>query len=172
MIPYGEPRIWLERFPLGEAQPFTCEHGGLVYPGEVIRASRWSPSWGEPLSGDRYFRIVLLQQRRAGLQAAIHDPRIALCLPSTGPSRQRSQLSGELATLRETQAVYFTQRDTEADLIRRTLERRQQGLENELLAQESARYGSGVLLTGGGESTYPTGFFAGTDPLDWFSRIA
>lgn len=171
MTIYGEPRIWLEGFPLNEPQPFACDHHGLRYPGEVIRASRWSAAWGEPLSGDACFRIILLQQRRSGAQAAIHDPRIALCLPSTGPSRQRSQVSGELATLRETQAVYFTQRDTEADLIRRTLERRQRGLEEDLLAEESARFSSGMLLTAGGESIYPTGFFTGTDPLEWFSPI-
>lgn len=38
-----------------DSQPSLC-HGGLTYSGEVIRASRWSPAWGEPLSGDRYFR--------------------------------------------------------------------------------------------------------------------
>ncbi len=173
MIAPGEPRVWLEHFPLNEPQPFACDHHGLRYPGEVIRASRWSPAWGRPLSGDTYFRIVLLQQRRSGTQPAVHDPRIALCLPSTGPSRQRSQVSGELATLRETQAVYFTQprQVGEADLIRRTLERRQQGLEEDLLEEESARYGSGMVLTHGGESTYATSFFAGTDPVAWFTRI-
>lgn len=170
---YDEPRIWLERFPLNEPQPFACDYHGLRYPGEVIRASRWPAAWGSPLSGDVYFRIILLQQRRSGAPPAIHDRRIALCLPSTGPSRQRSQASGELATLRETQAAYFTQPQLvgEAGLIQRTLERRQRGLEEDLLAEESARFSAGMLLTAGGESIYSASFFAGTDPLEWFSRI-
>jgi hypothetical protein len=113
----------------------------------------------------------VLLQRRTGSQAEILDSRIALCLPSSGPSRQQSQVSGELATLRETQAVYFTQPDTESDLIRQTLRRRQQGLEEALLADDAARYSAEVVLTEGGASTYVSSIFAGSDPQAWFTRI-
>lgn len=44
-----EPRMWLERFPLGEPQPFIHDYHGLRYSGEVIRADSWSPPWGDPL---------------------------------------------------------------------------------------------------------------------------
>ena len=61
---YGEPRVWLEEIPLGEPQAFTHDYLGLRYSGEVIRANSWEPVWGEPLTGELYFRIVLLLRRQ------------------------------------------------------------------------------------------------------------
>ena len=121
---YGEPRVWLERFPPGVPTPYNLDHLGLSYPGEVVRADNWSSQWGNPLQGEVYFRIVLLQQRRGSLRPAIQDPRIVVCLTAAGLSRRRSRLAGEVSTTRETQAVYLTQRDTETELIRQTLQRR------------------------------------------------
>ena len=120
MTTYGEPRVWLDQFPLGEPQPFAVDYHGIRYPGEIIRAQSWRPPWGEPLTGDIYFRIVLLL-RRPGAGAprnfSIEDSRIAVCLPGAGLSRQRGRLTEEIATIRETQARYLTQRDSEVDLI-------------------------------------------------------
>ena len=178
MTLYGEPEVWLEQFPLREPKSIECDHLGLRYTGEVIRADRWSSSWGAPLEGDTFFRIILLRQRRAEFSPDIRDSRIAVCLPGAGLSRQHSRLTGELATTRETRAVYLSQRDTQADLIRRTLQRRQQELEEELLAEESIRYSDGRILTMSTESTgpdhenSPSAFFTGLDPASWFCRIA
>ncbi|MBM3941540.1 MAG: hypothetical protein FJ316_01165 [SAR202 cluster bacterium] len=167
-----ELHIWLERFPLGQPQPMYIDYHGIRYHGEAIRAAKWTPQWGEALRGDIYFRIVLLQQRRGGQQAEIHDQRIALCLPSGALSRQRERISGELATLRETQAAYVTRRDAESMLVGQALLNRQRGLEDQLLAEESVRYSHGIILTGGGEAAYPPTLFGGVDPAAWFSRIA
>lgn len=52
MTTYGEPRVWLDQFPLNEPQPFAQEWHGLLYPGEIIRADSWASQWGEPLTGD------------------------------------------------------------------------------------------------------------------------
>ncbi len=86
MTIYGEPRVWLEEFPLGEPQALAHDFMGLRYPGEVIRANSWDPVWGEPLTGDLYFRIVLLL-RRPGASTArrseVHDARIAVCTPAS-----------------------------------------------------------------------------------------
>jgi hypothetical protein len=112
---YGEPQVWREQFPLGEARPFTHDYHGLRYPGEVVRAETWSPRWGEPLRGEIFFRIILLRQRRGGLRPTIGDPRIVLCLPASGLSRRRGRLSGELAGVREAQARYSTLRSAEGD---------------------------------------------------------
>ena len=135
MTLHGEPQVWLEQFPMGKPTPFSQEHLGLVYPGEVVRVDRWSPRLAGPLAGDVYFRIILLIRRRGGLRPAVGDRRIALCLPAAGLSRRRSQLSEELARTRETQAIYLAQRDAESDLIRRTLQRRQEEVEEQLLAR-------------------------------------
>ena len=172
MTLFGEPRVWLEQFPLGEPAAFSHEHQGVSYPGEVLRAGKWSPEWGHPLEGEVYFRIVLLQQRRGGLRPVIQDPRIALCLPAAGLSRRRGRLAGEMSATRETQAVYLTQRDTEADLIRRTLQRRLEGLEEQLLGEESVRYSEGEVMTGDDRQPDPAQLFAGLDPTVWFSRLA
>ena len=118
MTSYGEPRVWLEEFPLGQAVPFYRDHLGLRYQGEVIRAARWLPAWGEPLGQDAFFRIVLLQQRGRQQDPKIQDSRIALCFPATGLSRHRSRYSNEMATIRETLGAYRIQRDTEGELIR------------------------------------------------------
>ena len=162
MTLYGEPEVWLEQFPLREPRSLACDHFGLRYTGEVIRADRWSSSWGAPLEGDTFFRVILLRQRRAEFSPDIRDPRIAVCLPGPGLSRQHSRLTGELATTRETQA----------DLIRRTLQRRQQELEEQLLADESVRYSDGRILTSSDCEDSPAPFFVGLDPVAWFCRIA
>lgn len=174
MTTYGEPRVWLEEFPLGEPQPFAHDYPGIRYPGEIIRAQGWTPAWGEPLAGDIYFRIVLLLRRQgAGTprNLSIQDNRIAVCLPGVGLSRQRGRLTEEIATIRETQALYLTQRDAEADLIRSTLRRRQEGLEQQVLAEESIRYSSGNILTGPDRPPFPGNPFGAVDPISWFAEI-
>jgi len=175
MTIYGEPRVWLEEFPLGEPQAFAHDFRGLRYPGEVIRANSWDPVWGEPLTGDLYFRIVLLLTRPGASTARrseVHDARIAVCTPGAGISRQRGRLTGELTTIRETQALYLTQRDAETELIRTTLRRRQEGLEQELMSEESLRYSSGSVASGPERAAYPGNPFVGMDPVGWFGSIA
>ena len=172
MTLYGEPRAWLERFPLSESVPITCAHLGLLYPGEVIRCDRWAPQWGKPLEGETYFRIVLLDQRRGGLRPKLEDPRIALCVPGTGLYPRRGQVAAELSTTRETQAMYLTQRDPEAEFFRRTLQRRTEGLEEQLFSEDSVRYSEGQVIIRGGDGPDPALLFAGLDPEAWFSRLA
>lgn len=174
MTLYGEPRVWLERFPEGQASEIYCDHLGLRYRGEVIRAASWSPSWGEPLDQDVYFRIILMSRRSANLRPQISGSRIAVCLPGTMPSRRRASSTGEVAAIRETQALYLASDDPEADLIRSTLRRRQQGLEQELLGEDSVRYSRGAVMTGVGpamDATDIAAVFAGVDPLEWFQRL-
>jgi hypothetical protein len=73
---------------------------------------------------------------------------------------------------RETQAVYLTQRDTEANLIRQTLQRRLEGLEEQLLGDDSVRYSEDQVITAGEHQPDPASVFAGLKPLAWFSRLA
>jgi hypothetical protein len=169
---YGDSRVWLERFPSGEAAPFSFEHLGVSYPGEVVRCDRWSPELGQPLAGEVFFRIVVLSQRKGGSRPAIQDSRIAICLPAVGLSRRRNRLTAEMSTTRETQALYLTHRDTEADLIRQTLQRRQESLEEQVIGEDSVRYSEGRVLTGGERQPDAASLFAGLDPAAWFSRLA
>ncbi|MCH8349364.1 MAG: hypothetical protein IIB29_03840 [Chloroflexi bacterium] len=172
MTLHGEPRVWMEQFPPGQAVPFTIDHLGLQYSGEVIRSGRWSDSWSQPLTEDVYFRIVLLGRRNARLGPNIQDPRVAVCQPAPGLTRLRTRLSGELATTRETQALYLGQRHPEADLISNTMRQHQEELETQYLGEESVRYSEGQILTGAGQHPDPASIFAGLEPVAWFSRLA
>jgi hypothetical protein len=173
---YGEPRAWLDRFPKGEPVELGHGHLGMMYRGEIIRARSWSPVWGEPLTGGTYFRIVLLGQRRGSQVPVVNDPRIGVCLPASGLTRRRNDLTSELATIRETQALYPVLADTDADLIRTTLRRRQDGLEDELMGEESVSYSQGAIAAGTGPSLIPdpspAAIFAGVEPANWFSRLS
>ena len=171
MTSYGEPRAWLEEFPLGQAVPFYCDHLGLRYQGEVIRADRWLPAWGEPLGQDTFFRIVLLQQRGRQRSPKIQDSRIALCIPATGLSRRRSRYSNEMATIRETLGAYRIQRDTEGELIRTTLQCRLEETEEQLWGEESVRFSQGDIITNSSQKPDPAAVFAGLTPEPWFSRL-
>ena len=172
MTLFGEPRAWLEHFPLGEPVSFTCDHLGIRYTGEVVRAETWASEWGNCREDNVYFRIVLLQEIGGDPRSEIHDPRVAVCLPVEGTSERRSRLAGEISTTRETQAIYLTQRDTEADLIRQTLQRRLETLEEQMLGEDSVRYSEGQILAGGGAGPEAAFFFSGLDPMAWFSRLA
>ena len=155
MTSYGEPRAWLEEFPLGQAVPFYCDHLGLRYQGEVIRADRWLPAWGEPLGQDAFFRIVLLQQRGRQQSPKIQGSRIALCIPATGLSRRRSRYSNEMAPIRETLGAYRIKRDTEGELIRTTLQRRLEETEKQLWGEESVRFSQGHIITNSAQNRTP-----------------
>ena len=172
MTSYGEPRVWLENFPLGQVTPFFCDHLGLRYQGEVIRADRWDPAWGKPLAQDAFFRIVLLHQRGRQQSPKIQDSRIALCLPESGSSNRRNRLSGESATIRETLGAYRIHRDTEGELIRTTLQRRLEEMEEQLLGDDSVRYSQGRIITNSSNKPDPAAVFAGLNPEHWFSRLA
>jgi hypothetical protein len=169
---YGEPRVWLEQFPHGQVSRFYCDHQGLRYQGEVIRADRWEPAWGEPLTQDTFFRIVLLQQRGRQQSFKIQDSRIVLCLPEAGVSNRRGRLTNEVSSIRETLGVYRIQRDTEGELIRTTLQRQLEGTEEQLLGEESVRYSQGRIITNGYQTPDPDIIFSGINPDAWFSRLA
>ena len=116
-----------------------------------------------------------MTRRSANLRPRISDARIAVCLPGTRSSRRRTSSTGELAAIRETQAIYLASGDADADLIRTTLRRRQEGLEQELLGEESVRYSQGAVVTGANstiDARDVAGIFAGGDPHEWFQRLA
>ena len=172
MTSYGEPRAWLEQFPHGQVSHFYRDHQGLRYQGEVIRADRWDPAWGEPLTQDAFFRIVLLQQRGRQQSFKIQDSRIVLCLPEAGQSHRRGRLTNEVSSIRETLGVYRIQRDTEGELIRTTLQRQLEGTEEQLLGEESVRYSQGRIVTNGYQTPESAVIFSGINPDAWFSRSA
>lgn len=167
----GSARLW-HLYPLGEPQPFSVAHHGVVYKGEVVRSNEWDALWGQPLQGDTYFRIVLLSERENVPVKDVQDSRIAVCIPGRGPSKGRGQVSRELRAIRESQAMYLTQRDQESSPIRSYLERQREELEGRLASQEASRYVSGHIVSPAVLSESPDSLFAGPDPAAWFQRLA
>jgi len=168
--------MWLEQFPLRERVPFSFTHLGIDCPEEEVWAETGSARWDLPLSGEVYFRLVSVRQPRGGLEPVIQDPRIAICLPAVGVYNRRSQIATEVSTTRETQVVYLAQQYTEIELIRKTLCRRIEELEEKLLGEDSVRCAEGQVITQetmeNDPGHQPENTFWGTDLNGWFSRLA
>ena len=166
-----EPSPLFQSYPLGEPRPFAVPHRGVHYRGEIILSEQWRAQWGLPLEQDVYFRIVVLGSRRRMPATDIQDSRIAVCIPSRGPSKAGGRVAKELVTLRETQTLYVTRRD-QGGFVRSYLEQQTEKLESQLVSEEAARYASGRIES-------PTVFdqdidwvFAGSQPDLWFHRLA
>ncbi len=91
--------------PAAGSQPVSAVYGGITYPGELVRATAWEPSYGSALDGDVYFRVVFLESPPAPRAGDLRDGRIAVHVPgASSPERRRAET--ELRTLREAQAGY------------------------------------------------------------------
>ena len=159
-------------YPAGEPQPLSVAHQGLKYDGEVILLDRWDSAWGQPLDQDVYFRIVLLRPRGQVPSGAVLDSRIAVCIPGRRPSRGRGDVARDLAALRETQALYLTQRDPQSALTLSYLEGRREELEGRLTTEEATRYAGGHIVSPTVLGEGIGRFFTGPEPSVWFQNIA
>ena len=147
-------------------------HHSIEYPGEVIVARQWQDAYAYPLSGDTYFRIVLLRQRQRLAAVALTDSRIAICVPGRGLARKREEISRELHALREAGATYVTRQEPGIASLRRTLEERVRDLEQTLVSQEGHSYAIGDIYTRIDVSLQARDIFTGTDPEEWVTRAA
>ena len=168
--PATDPLLGL--YPLGWPQPLAVPHLGLVYRGEVIHGEHWDPAWGKLLNGDQFFRIVLLRHPKDLSADAIHDSRIAVCVPGKGPPRGSGQARKELLALREVQALYFTRRAPETAPIVDHLKQQQDKLESQFTVEEAARYARGHIESPTVFSDGPGAFFTGPEPATWFHKLA
>ena len=160
-----DPLTWEERFPLGAAGPHTCEHLGIVYRGEVVRAEEWSSHWAEPLTGDVYYGIVFLLKRPQGGLSAPLDGRTAVGLPSSA-----DRLIGELTTV--DQATYLTRRSADAATVGQALHQRRRDLNEDILASWRSRFADGEITTGTGSFPDTSRVFSDNDPWGWLDRLA
>ena len=156
----------------GVPRSLTAIHGGLQYTGEVVLLDQWDPEWGRSLEGDVYFRVVLLRSRRQLPRGAVHDSRMAACVPGRRSPRGRSEVGRELTAIRETQATYRTLRDPQDSPVRGYLERQREELEGRLLAEEASLYASGYVESPTGFSKDLGGYFADPEPTRWFQGLA
>lgn len=90
--------------PPGHPQPWKVVWRSIEYPGQIIVAPRWKPSFGKELpQGDIHFRTVILTQPQEVPPESIKDRRIALWVPQEPLPALPALESG---TLREAGATY------------------------------------------------------------------
>lgn len=161
---------WAGLFPLDTATPITCVHLGIEYCGEVVRATRWSPHLGGAPSDGSHFRIVLLQNRpKLGFSTSLHA-NTAVCIPAANAGHQVQRIIGEITAAK--QAAYLTRRDVDAAAINSALRERQNNLQGELIAQESARFSRGDICVLGENGPEASDVYSGSDPADWMENLA
>jgi hypothetical protein len=143
---------------------------GIEYCGEVIRATRWSPDLGGAPSRNSHFKIVLLQNLpKLGFSTSLHA-RTAVCIPAASAGRQAQRIIGEITAAK--QAAYLTRRDIDAAAINSALRERQDNLQEELIAQETARFSNGAICVLGDRGPEPLDVYSGNDPSDWMENLA
>ena len=156
----------------GQPQPWSTVHLGVWYPGEVIVASRWDDRWGNELTGDRYFRIVLLTSRQRSSPSNLRDARIVACVPSQDVLQQRESMERELRSIAEARGLYITGRREESSPLRSSPEQREAELWEEFLGECSRFYGSGEIRSATSLEMEPGSVFATSDPAQWLHNMA
>lgn len=74
-------QVRLTDLPLNQPLPWTTSSQGRQYEGEVVRADRWQPGWGQPLPPGIDFRLVLLAAPQEMLPGDLQDRRILVLAP-------------------------------------------------------------------------------------------
>lgn len=162
MTQYWDPLTWEERFPLGTVGPHTCEHLGIAYRGEVVRAKEWSLHWAEPLIGDVYYHIVFLLKRPQGGLSAPLDGRTAVCLPLSGDRGRLDRLIGELKTVDQT--TYPTRRSANPATVSQAFQQRRSDLNEDILASWRSRFTDEEIATGAWSFPGTSRFFSTAIP--------
>ncbi len=156
----------------GTPQITSVVWGGLVYAGEVLLADDWDPQWGQPLTGETYFRVVLLRHPHRIASAQIKDSRVAVCLPGSQVTEAWENAQRELRQVREARTAYFSRRDPYSLQMRRSLEQEEARLERQLLGEEAVRFRSGRVLTAADVTLRPEEVFAQGDLVAGVGAIA
>lgn len=125
--------------PPADIAEISAAHGGILYPGELVRAERWRPGLGAPLLADAYFRVVFLDvEPRAPVEIA--DARIAVVVPGQA-TRSQQRMAADLRTLREAQATYAV-----APGGLEATESQARALEERLVSEWAASYQRGHVM--------------------------
>ncbi len=147
-------------------ESITAIHNGIQYTGEMVRASAWDASFGLPLVGDRYFRVVFLEAPAVLSASDIRDSRIAVYVP--GPrTAGLERAEAQLRTMREAQGLHASESETRDALDSEVREIEERAVEE---WTESFRHGHLVTappLTVDLEAVFEDGYWSA-----WGERIA
>lgn len=167
-----DPAVPLSGQIQGQPRMVIAEYRGLEYAGEVVGLESSDAVWARSLEGDTYFRAVLLDDRGKVNLDEVQESRISVCILSQRASRRGPDVASELSAIRETQALYLTERGEGADLVRGYLPGQREDLDHQLVADEAARYAGGRLVASTVASKDLNWVFSGTEARDWYQRLA
>ena len=156
----------------GQPQPWNAVHLGVRYPGEVIVASKWDDRWGDEVTGNRFFRVVLLTSRQRSSSSPLKDARIIVCVPAQDVVRQRESMDRDLKAIAEARGLYVTGHQEESSPLRSSLEQRETELRGEFLESCSLSYGSGEIRSATSLEIEPARVFVTPDPAQWLHGMA
>ena len=159
-------------YPEGEPQPLIVAHQGLIYNGEVILLNRWNATWDSPFRKTYTSTSSCFGTGPRCLQARSWTRGSPSAFPAKGLPGGRGHVARDLASLRETQALYITQRAPESAYMHSYLEGRRGELESRLGEEEAARYSGGNIVSPTVLGEDIGRFLSGPEPSAWFQNIA
>lgn len=140
--------------------------GGFDYPGEVIVANEWHPRFGQPLSGETMFRLILLQSNTGPTPAHIADRRICVATQSPEPvqghrigesraiydvgrsaTETRESINADIQSIQEVRQSYAEVSDPQLDRLTSALVEYEARAHNSLAEQSHGLWKSGTIVS-------------------------
>jgi hypothetical protein len=179
---------------LGKPQNVTANLGGFDYPGEVIVADEWDPRFGETLTGESMFRLILLQSDTGPAPDQIGDNRICVATQSKEPVRGdrigesravydvgqsavdiREGVEADIQSIREVRQNYAAVADPQLDRLTSALVEHETRAHNSLAEQSHDLWKSGAIVSSDSESRHSVGsgqIFLLDSPQSWIDVAA
>ncbi|GFP32117.1 hypothetical protein HKBW3S42_00422 [Candidatus Hakubella thermalkaliphila] len=142
----GGEESFFSGYKFDERKRATVEFRKLEYPGEVIVTRRWRAEYGENVTNDLHFRIVILTGPESIDVKEIKDFRIGVCVPSSLTEAARDAARDYLA-LSEMEEAYRDKTGSEAEQIRSWLQSKRPEVVRDLLRKQLGIYRNGTIIT-------------------------
>ncbi len=132
-----------------ERKKATVEFRKIEYPGEVIVTKRWRSEYGEKITDDIHFRVLVLTRPDDIDNGEIRDYRISICI-SAKLSEASSESARDYLTLTEMEKDYRDKTGSDAEEIRAWLISKRSEVIRELLRKQLGQYRNGKIATAHG----------------------
>jgi hypothetical protein len=143
----GGEESFFSGYKFDERKSATVEFRKLEYPGEVIVTRRWRAEYGENVTNDLHFRIVVLTRPESIDVKEIQDFRIGVCVPSSLTETAREAARDHLA-LSAMEEAYRDKTGSEAEQIRSWLfQNKRPEVVRDLLGKQLGIYRNGTIIT-------------------------
>jgi len=136
-------------YVLDERKKTTVEFRKIEYPGEVIVTKRWRSEYGEKITDDTHFRVIILTRPNDIDNSEIKDYRIAICVPTKLPEAS-FESARDYLTLTEMEKDYKDKTGTDAEEVRGWLISKRAEVIREMLRKQLGQYKSGEIITAHG----------------------